>query len=114
MPDTLVTTLLDHELYSLDDIAELYRRRWEVETNFGHIKTTMGMDVLKCKTIGGVLRDTSRIRPVLQPCATSDARVRPASKRTGRSNQFHRHDQMVAKLRPAIAANEVTTPPGPA
>ena len=54
---TLVTTLLDHELYSLDDIAELFRRRWEIETNFGHIKTTMGMDVLKCKTVDGVLRE---------------------------------------------------------
>ena len=54
---TLVTTLLDHELYSLEDIAELFRRRWEIETNFGHIKTTMGMDVLKCKTVDGVLRE---------------------------------------------------------
>ena len=54
---TIVTTLLDHELYSLDDIAELFRRRWEIETNFGHIKTTMGMDVLKCKTVDGVLRE---------------------------------------------------------
>ena len=54
---TLVTTLLQHEVYSLDDIAELFRRRWEIETNFGHIKTTMGMDVLKCKTVDGVLRE---------------------------------------------------------
>jgi len=54
---TIVTTLLDHELYSLDDIAELFRRRWEIETNFGHIKTTMGMDILKCKTVDGVLRE---------------------------------------------------------
>ena len=54
---TLVTTLLDHELYRLDDLAELFRRRWEIETNFGHIKTTMGMDVLKCKTVDGVLRE---------------------------------------------------------
>ncbi len=47
---TLVTTLLDDEVYSLPELAELYRRRWEQETNFGHIKTTMKMDVLKCKT----------------------------------------------------------------
>lgn len=54
---TLVTTLLNDQLYSLDDIAELFRRRWEIETNFGHIKTTMGMDVVKCKTVDGVLRE---------------------------------------------------------
>jgi hypothetical protein len=54
---TLVTTLLDDEVYSLPELAELYRRRWEQETNFGHIKTTMKMDVLKCKTVEGVLRE---------------------------------------------------------
>ena len=27
------------------------------ETNFGHLKTTMKMDVLKCKTVEGVLRE---------------------------------------------------------
>lgn len=54
---TLVTTLLDAEAYSLDDLAALYKRRWEVETNIGHLKTTMKMDVLKCKTVDGVLRE---------------------------------------------------------
>ncbi len=54
---TLVTTLLDHQLYSLPDIAELFRRRWEIETNFAYIKTTMGMDALKCKTVDGVMRE---------------------------------------------------------
>jgi len=54
---TLVTTLLDDEVYSLAEIASLYRRRWEIETNFGHVKTTMAMDVLKCKTVDGVLRE---------------------------------------------------------
>ena len=28
---TLVTTLVDAELYPLEDLAELYRKRWEVE-----------------------------------------------------------------------------------
>jgi hypothetical protein len=54
---TLVTTLLDSERYTLDDLANQFRGRWEVETNFGHIKTTMKMDVLKCKTVDGVLRE---------------------------------------------------------
>ena len=54
---TLVTTLLNDVIYSLPEIAELYRRRWEQETNFGHVKTTMKVDVLKCKTVEGVLKE---------------------------------------------------------
>jgi len=54
---TLVTTLLDHEVYALPEIAKLFRRRWEIETNFAHVKTTMKMEVLKCKTVEGVLRE---------------------------------------------------------
>ncbi len=54
---TLVSTLLDAERYSLSDLASLCRQRWEIETNFGHLKTTMKMDVLKCQTVEGVLRE---------------------------------------------------------
>ena len=54
---TLTTTLLDAERYPLAELAEQFRRRWEIETNFGHLKTTMKMDVLKCKTVDGVLRE---------------------------------------------------------
>jgi hypothetical protein len=54
---TLVTTLVDGERYTLRDLAKLYQQRWETETNFAHLKTTMKMDVLKCKTVDGVLRE---------------------------------------------------------
>jgi len=54
---TLVTTLLDADHYPLADLADQFRQRWEIETNFGHLKTTMKMDVLKCKTVAGVLRE---------------------------------------------------------
>lgn len=54
---TLVTTLVDECIYSKDNLADLYRQRWEIETNFGHIKTTMNMDVLKCRTVDGVLKE---------------------------------------------------------
>lgn len=54
---TLVTTLLDHAVYSLPELADLFRRRWEIETNFGHIKITMKMDILKCQTVEGVLKE---------------------------------------------------------
>ena len=54
---TLVTTLVDSARYSLEDLAELFFARWGIETNFGHLKTTMGLDVLKCKTVNGVLKE---------------------------------------------------------
>jgi hypothetical protein len=54
---TLVTTLLDAELYRVADLAELYRQRWQVETSLAYLKTTMRMDVLHCKTVPGVLKE---------------------------------------------------------
>lgn len=42
------TTLLDSKLFPAHAIADLYRRRWEVELCFRHIKTTLHMDVLRC------------------------------------------------------------------
>ena len=54
---TLVTTLLDGELYSLESLAELYRVRWQVEVNLRHLKTTMKMDVLRCETVAGVSKE---------------------------------------------------------
>src|SRR4051794_32901365 len=54
---TLVTTLVDAELDPLVELAELYRRRWEAETNLKHLKTTMKMDVLRCETVAGVSKE---------------------------------------------------------
>lgn len=54
---TLVTTLLDAETYPASELAELYRRRWEVETNLRHLKNTLGMDTLHCKTVDGVVKE---------------------------------------------------------
>jgi DDE family transposase len=54
---TLVTTLLDAGSYRVADLAALYRQRWQVETSLAHLKTTMRMDVLHCKTVPGVLKE---------------------------------------------------------
>ena len=47
---TIVTSLLDSEQFPKHAFVELYRRRWMVELYLRDIKTTMGMDVLRCKT----------------------------------------------------------------
>jgi hypothetical protein len=54
---TLVTTLLDPKRYPKKAVAELYGLRWQVETNLGHLKTTMKMDVLRCQTAEGIFRE---------------------------------------------------------
>lgn len=46
----LVTTLLDEVAYPDKVLAELYRRRWQVELFFRDIKTTLGLDVLRTLT----------------------------------------------------------------
>lgn len=54
---TLATTLLDAERYPVGSLATLYRARWRVELNLRHLKTTMGMDVLRCETVAGVSKE---------------------------------------------------------
>ncbi len=46
----IVTTLTDPMQYPSQDIAELYIQRWDVELFLRDLKTTMGMDILRCKT----------------------------------------------------------------
>lgn len=47
---TVSTTLLDPQAYPTDAFIELYRRRWMAELFLRDIKTTLGMDVLSCKS----------------------------------------------------------------
>ena len=46
----MVTTLLDSEQLSADEIASLYAMRWNIEVDFRALKSTMNMDVLRCKS----------------------------------------------------------------
>jgi Transposase DDE domain len=47
---TLVTTLLDPKLYPAEQLASLYARRWCLELCFRDIKSTLGMEQLRCKS----------------------------------------------------------------
>ncbi len=46
----LVTTLLDAGQTPKAALKALYRSRWQVEIDLRHIKTTLGMDMLSCRT----------------------------------------------------------------
>ena len=46
----VVTSLLDEKEFAAGDFARLYRMRWMCELFLRDIKTTLGMDILRCKT----------------------------------------------------------------
>jgi hypothetical protein len=46
----VVTTLLDPEQASKEELASLYRDRWNNELDLRSIKITLQMDMLRCKT----------------------------------------------------------------
>lgn len=46
----IATTLLDAEEITKDDLAELYRARWNAELDLRSLKQTMQMDILRCRT----------------------------------------------------------------
>jgi hypothetical protein len=48
----LVTTLLDAVAFPKEEIAKLFRDRWEIEIDFRHIKVSMGMEPLRGKSSG--------------------------------------------------------------
>jgi hypothetical protein len=47
---TLVTTLLDPVAYPAEELAALYGRRWRLELCLRDVKTTMGMELLRCQS----------------------------------------------------------------
>ena len=54
---TLVTTLVDRWRYPAKALAKLYELRWQAEVDLRHLKTTLGMDVLRSRTFVGILKE---------------------------------------------------------
>ena len=46
----LVTTMLEAQEVHKAELSELYASRWNVELDLRNIKTTLGMDILRCNT----------------------------------------------------------------
>jgi len=47
---TLVTTLLDASLYPAAELVALYFRRWQIELCLRNVKTTLGLEQLRCQS----------------------------------------------------------------
>jgi len=54
---TVITTLTDSKAYSREDIADLYGFRWNAELDIRHIKQTLHLDHVRCKTPDMVRRE---------------------------------------------------------
>lgn len=53
----VVTTLLDPDEYTKEDLAGLYRARWNAELDLRSLKQTLPMDILRCRTPEMVRRE---------------------------------------------------------
>src|SRR5437764_15014347 len=73
---TLLTTLLNPRRYSRQGLAEFYGLRWRVETDLRHLKTTLGLDLLRCQPFARVQKELAkfvtgynRVRREIRPAA---------------------------------------------
>jgi IS4 transposase len=55
-PQTLLTSLTDHEAFPASELVALYHERWELELGYDEIKTEMldREETIRCKTVAGV------------------------------------------------------------
>ena len=83
----IITTMLDPCDVSVTELADLYRMRWNNETDFSSLKVTLQMDVLRCKTPELVRKEVwthviayNLIRTVMaQSCSRADMLPREIS-----------------------------------
>ncbi|MFH1921643.1 MAG: IS4 family transposase [Planctomycetota bacterium] len=99
----IATTLLDGKLFSKDELANLYRLRWDAEINLRSLKTMMNMDVLRCqnpdmvrKEIWAHLLAYNLIRTVIAQAAVKHGKH-------PRQISFTRAMRTLEAFRPAIA-----------
>ncbi len=55
----IASNLMDEQEWSDQRIGQLYARRWDIETCFNHLKTTMKLNVLRCQSVQGVMKELS-------------------------------------------------------
>lgn len=53
----LITTMTCPKLVRKGELKSLYKKRWSVELDIRHLKETMGMNILSCKTPDMVLKE---------------------------------------------------------
>ena len=99
----IATTLLDADAFTKDDLAQLYRARWNAELDLRSLKQTLQMDMLRCKTPELVRKEIwthilayNLIRTIMAQAATKHS-VEP------RSISFKGAIQTLEAFQPVIA-----------
>jgi len=54
---TVVTTLLDPQKHPAKAVVKLLAERWLIETQIRWLKTTMGLEQLRCQSVEGVKKE---------------------------------------------------------
>lgn len=130
----VVTTLLDADKFTKDDLAGLYRARWSAELDLRSLKSVLPMDILRCQTPEMVRKEIwthvlayNLIRTIMAQAATKhDIKPRMISfkgaiqtmeafqpvieLRGGRDSEFRR--ELYEHLLGCIARNRVENRPG--
>ncbi len=128
----LITTLLDPKLYPAAELAQLYARRWRIELWFRDIKTSMGMETLRCLSpkmvhkelemffiaynfIRCLIADAAQVHDVaierLSFKGTVDS-VRQFSAAIAQARSRKKKNQLFARLLELIAKDKVPERPG--
>jgi hypothetical protein len=99
----VVTTLLNAKKYRREEIADLYRRRWQVELDIEAIKITLGMDVLRCKT-------PEMVRKEIWTCLLAYNLIRKTILQAARRNELSPRQLSFATAVQTVAASWMTLP----
>lgn len=100
----IATTLLDAEQYPRDEIARLYRLRWDAEINLRSLKTMMNMDVLRCQTPDMVRKEIWAHLLAYNLIRTVIAQAAARHGKQPRQISFTRAMRTLEAFRPAIAS----------
>lgn len=99
----VATTLLDAKQFSRDEIAHLYRLRWDAEINLRSLKTMMHMDVLRCQTPDMVRKEIWAHLLAYNLIRTVIAQAAARHGKHPRQISFTRAMRTLEAFRPAIA-----------
>jgi hypothetical protein len=127
----LVTTMVDQNLYSKEELADLFLARWNIELDFRSIKCALKMDILRCQSPEMVRKEIwmhllayNLIRGVMAQAARAHGRAPRQVSFTGAwqtMKAFHdalvaaspaERERLVAVMLKAIAGHRVGNRPG--
>ena len=129
---TLATTRIDAQAYPAQEVAQLYARRWKIELWFRDIKTSMGLEALRCpsskmvhKELGMFLIAYNLIRALMTEASaihevpldrisfkgTVDA-TRQYSIAIAQARSKKKQRELVRELMAVLAKDEVPARPG--